>query len=81
MTEIILDGAAGMEAIHDQLAHTLQFPDFYGRNLDALYDCLAEVREDVTFSLRNVHALGRRGPALQILLQNAALVNPHIHIG
>ena len=79
MIELTLDGAMGMEAIHEQLAQTLHFPDFYGRNLDALYDCLTELREDVTFTVQNVHALGRRGPALQMMLQKAALLNPHIH--
>ena len=79
MIELTLDGAMGMEAIHEQLAQTLHFPDFYGRNLDALYDCLTELREDVTFTVQNVHALGRRGPALQMMLQKAARLNPHIH--
>lgn len=80
MIEITLDGAVGMEAIHDQLSQALQFPHFYGRNLDALYDCLSEVQEDVCFSLKNLHALGRRGPALQLILQKAALLNPHINL-
>lgn len=78
MIDLILDGAAGMEEIHNQLSSSLHFPDFYGRNLDAMYDCLTEVEEDVQFHLINMHALGRRGPALQILLAKAAVLNPHI---
>lgn len=27
-------------AVHDLLAQTFAFPAYYGRNLDALYDCL-----------------------------------------
>ena len=80
MIDLVLDGAIGMEAIHEQLAQALQFPDFYGRNLDALYDCMTELQTDVTFHLKNMSALGRRGPALQILLQKAAVLNPHIHL-
>lgn len=80
MIDIVLDGVTGMEAIHEQLAQALQFPDFYGRNLDALYDCMTDVQTDVTFHLKNISALGRRGPALQILLQKAAVLNPHIHL-
>ena len=80
MIDIVLDGVTGMEAIHEQLAQALQFPDFYGRNLDALYDCMTDVQTDVTFHLKNISALGRRGPALQILLQRAAVLNPHIHL-
>ena len=80
MIDIMLDGVTGMEAIHEQLAQALQFPDFYGRNLDALYDCMTDVQTDVTFHLKNISALGRRGPALQILLQRAAVLNPRIHL-
>ena len=45
MIEITLDGTMGMDAIHTQLAETFRFPDYYGRNLDALYDCLTELDE------------------------------------
>lgn len=30
------------DALHDKLAQSLPLPDYYGRNLDALYDCLLE---------------------------------------
>ena len=28
---------------HDYLAEALNLPDYYGKNLDALYDCLTEM--------------------------------------
>ena len=80
MIELTLDGALGLDAIHDQLAETLHFPDYYGRNLDALFDCLTEIEEDARIRLINLHALGRRGQALQAVLTRAALINPHIHL-
>lgn len=30
---------------HQYLAEQLEFPDYYGCNLDALYDCLTELSE------------------------------------
>lgn len=30
---------------HLYLAEMLDFPDYYGKNLDALYDCLTEIGE------------------------------------
>lgn len=46
MKEIILQGHMLMdsERAHIYLAEELDFPDYYGRNLDALYDCLTDLR-------------------------------------
>ena len=32
------------ERLHQELAQALHFPDYYGKNLDALFDCLTEYR-------------------------------------
>lgn len=63
-----------MPAIHDQLSEALGFPDWYGRNLDALHDCLTEVSFDVEFRLLepSLH------PGLHRVLQDSAGENPHI---
>ncbi len=43
-TEYKLDfaGIQTKEELHDYLAEKLELPSYYGRNLDALYDCLCE---------------------------------------
>ena len=43
--EIILDAAflGEREQAHDYLKEMLDLPDYYGRNLDALHDCLSEM--------------------------------------
>ena len=34
------------EEAHEYLAEVFSFPDYYGKNLDALFDCLGEMRID-----------------------------------
>ena len=47
METIILDGniLGDKERVHGYLKETLNFPEYYGNNLDALYDCLTELGE------------------------------------
>lgn len=37
------------EALHRALGRTLDFPEYYGRNLDALWDCLIEIDLPIRF--------------------------------
>ena len=45
MKQIILDGniLADAAKVHDYLKEMLQFPEYYGKNLDALHDCLTDL--------------------------------------
>ena len=47
MKEIVLESKylCDMEKSHDYLMKKLDFPDYYGKNLDALYDCLTDLRD------------------------------------
>nr|WP_325212433.1 barstar family protein [uncultured Oscillibacter sp.] len=84
MAEIVLDGLEieSVEAVHDLFAQALAFPEQYGRNLDALFDCLTDLGEPVTVRLLHQEALeerlGRRGRALARLLRRAEEENPRV---
>ena len=47
MKKVILDCEKLLQRkqAHLYLAEVLDFPDYYGKNLDALYDCLTEIGE------------------------------------
>ena len=86
MDTIIIDGAAmtTRDAAHSHLALRLGLPDYYGRNLDALYDCLTERTADTRLELRHVPALeaalGDYAGALLDTLRDAARDNPRLQV-
>lgn len=45
MKQVILDGniLADATQVHDYLKEMLEFPEYYGKNLDALHDCLTDL--------------------------------------
>ena len=87
MTEtVILDGQKMLNrrAVHDHLAEQLHLPDYYGRNLDALYDLLTE--RDAPLRLVVQHRdvlltwLGEYGTALCQTLEDADRANPGLQV-
>jgi len=38
---------------HDYLKEVFDFPDYYGKNLDALYDCLTDIGIETTIQIKN----------------------------
>lgn len=82
----IIDGAAVADrgALHALLAQQLALPEWYGNNLDALYDCLTERREDTDLYLVGMDALqqtlGGYADAFWTVLTEAAEENPHIRL-
>lgn len=42
-----LDGKLINQSGHDYLMEALNLPDYYGKNLDALYDCLTEIECEI----------------------------------
>ena len=58
MKNILLDFSLvfNKASVHSYISSKLSFPAYYGRNLDALYDCLWEIGE-CTLVLRNTKKL------------------------
>lgn len=54
-----LDGKLIKKDGHDYLKSALNFPDYYGKNLDALYDCLCEIGVETEITLINSNEVSR----------------------
>ncbi len=71
------------EATHAYLKEMLVFPDYYGENLDALFDLLTSC-VDTEIRLQNLHALeenlGSYGGALLQTFLDAAAENPNLQL-
>lgn len=69
-------------AAHRYLAKTLELPEYYGNNLDALYDCLTEMGE-CSILLKGALKLyesGGYGEKILKVMQDAAAANPRLKI-
>ena len=83
---VIVDGALilNREMLHDTLSTALRLPAWYGRNLDALYDCLTDVQEETVVVLRDRAALeehlGGYGRRFMRLLEEVSRENPHLRL-
>jgi len=81
----ILDGnkITDKEILHDTLFHSLPLPDWYGRNLDALCDCLSDIQEKTEIRLLHEEALeihlGHYAKALKKAIYRVCQENPRIH--
>ncbi len=71
------------EMLHRILADLPGFPDWYGKNLDALHDCLTDIQEDVWIRVENKNDLtlhlGNYAAAFLKVLAASAEENSKIH--
>ena len=84
MIKIIIDGEKikNEAELHDFLASELSFPEYYGRNLDALFDMLCDISFSVQIEIVNFEALttllGEKTDGLIAVFSDAAIENKNI---
>lgn len=84
MKEYIIDCRmmTDRSSVHEYLAAALELPEYYGKNLDALHDCLGELAP-CRLILRNISAietLGEYGEALKSVLLDVCIETPLIEL-
>ncbi len=82
MRRIVLDMRAmeDREQVHAYLQEKLQLPAYYGRNLDALHDCLTDMREELAIELRLPEKMERFSLGLRSVFEDACAENAHLHL-
>lgn len=86
MTEILIDGSiiTTKDQLHSLFAEQLRFPEWYGNNLDALYDCLTDIREETLVKIYRFGSLrdnlGSYADKVKKVLRNAEADNKFIHL-
>lgn len=82
--QIQVNAIKTLDQAHTYLAQLMDFPVYYGRNLDALYDMLTEISQDTQVilpkALEDDHYLGLDGTYIIRVFQDAAQNNPKLHL-
>ncbi len=84
MTEIIISGSdiTDKNQLHDIFAEKLGFPQWYGRNSDALHDCLTDVADEVKIVINDYEqlkeTLGKTASVIKRVLIDSANENENI---
>jgi ribonuclease inhibitor len=69
----------GRLQVHEYLMEMLPLPDYYGRNLDALYDCLTDFC-DITLTVTHSDEAPQSFDIVREVLMDAARENPDLTV-
>ena len=79
-----LDKMNSLPALHKYLHRALNLPEYYGANLDALYDCLTEIAEPtkliISRKVAGAEYLGWYGQQLLTVLADASAENESLEV-
>lgn len=77
MKTVLLDGRA---LTHAALAEAFGFPPYYGRNLDALFDCLGDIGEETAVVVVHFGEADEVGRQLLRVLADGVRENPRLRL-
>lgn len=68
----------GNTLTHENMAKAFAFSDYYGKNLDALHDCLTEIGEDTAVVITDMGAADETARRILAVITDSARENPHL---
>ena len=74
-----LDKFSKKEELHSYLQKKMKFPDYYGENLDALFDCLTDISTDTAVDIK-YDADNELQRAVLAVFSDAVSQNTHLAI-
>ena len=74
-----LDKFIKKEELHSYLKKKMKFPDYYGENLDAVFDCLTDIRTDTAVDIK-YDADNELQRAVLAVFSDAVSQNTHLAI-
>lgn len=74
-----LDKFSKKEDLHSYLKKKMKFPDYYGENLDALFDCLTDISTDTAVDIK-YDADNELQRAVLAVFSDAVSQNTHLAI-
>lgn len=74
-----LDKFSKKEELHSYLKKKMKFPDYYGENLDALFDCLTDISTDTAVDIK-YDADNELQRAVLAVFSDAVSQNTHLAI-
>lgn len=82
MKEITLDFKEfmSMKEAHAYIAGKLDLPDYYGANLDALFECLTDISEDVKIKIINCDLTDKDDNSLVNVFWDADYENKNLQV-
>ena len=73
-------GITTPQMLHEAFQKALSFPDWYGKNLDALHDLLGVIAEDTQITLTDFDQLDGWSLRFRCVLDDAEIKNPNLFI-
>lgn len=74
-----LDKFSKKEELHSYLKKKMKFPDYYGENMDALFDCLTDISTDTAVDIK-YDADNELQRAVLAVFSDAVSQNTHLAI-